>query len=176
MLIAAGGSNVYAQTGSPTAAWIQVGHGTGPARVSVRAASASGATVTIEIPGIQTELVDINGAQYTKLTIPGAVSTGFGVGKAEVPAVPVLLARPTGSAVTFRILSIQTETLHLARVFPMQPPLKSGEQAGPVVVDASFYASDVDYPSSRLSSPSLATWRDLDVVNVHFYPVVYTAS
>jgi|GEM_PF-607407 len=171
MLIAAGVSNAYAQAESATAAWIQVGKGAGPARASVRAASASGATVTIEIPGIQTELVDINGVQYTKLTIPGAVSTGFGVGKAEVPAVPVLLARPTGSAVTFRVLSIQTETLQVARVFPTQPPLKLGEQAGPVVVDNSFYSSDVEYPSSRLSSPSLATWRDLDVVNVHVYPV-----
>jgi hypothetical protein len=40
MLIAAGVSNAYAQTRSATAAWIQVGTGTGPARVSVVAASA----------------------------------------------------------------------------------------------------------------------------------------
>ena len=39
MLIAAGVSNAYAQTRSATAAWIQVGTGPGPARVSVGAAS-----------------------------------------------------------------------------------------------------------------------------------------
>jgi len=158
-------------TSIASAAWIQVGTGTGPARVSVVAASASGATVTIDIPGIQTESVAINGAQYLKLTIPGAVTAGLGVGKPDVPAIPVLLARPTGSTVTLRVLSIETETLHVARVFPMQPPLKLGEQAGPLTVDYSFYASDVEYPSGRLSSPRTATWRDLDVVNIHVYPV-----
>jgi hypothetical protein len=139
--------------------------------VSVVAASALGATVTVEVPGIEAESVAINGAQYLKLTIPGAVSAVLDVGKPEVPAVPVLLARPTGSTVTLTILSIKTETLDVARVYPMQRPLKYGEQAGPLTVDNSFYASDVEYPSGRLSSPRTATWRDLDVVNVHVYPV-----
>jgi hypothetical protein len=53
----------------------------------------------------------------------------------------------------------------------MQPSLKLGEQAGPLAFDSSFYASDVEYPSDRLSSPITATWRDLDVVNIHVYPV-----
>ena len=47
MLIAASVSNAYAQTKSPTAAWIQVGSGTGPAKVSVVASNALGATVTM---------------------------------------------------------------------------------------------------------------------------------
>ncbi len=158
-------------TSIASAEWIQVGKGTGPAKVSVGAASASGATVTVEIPGVQTESVAIDGVQYLKLTIPGAVSAVLDVGKPEVPAVPVLLARPTGSAVTLTILSIKTETLDVARVYPMQRPQKYGEQAEPLTVDNSFYASDVEYPSDRLSSPRTATWRDLDVVNVHVYPV-----
>ena len=159
-----------------SAAWLQVGNGTGPAKVSVTAASALGATVTVEVPGIQTESVAINGAQYLKLVMPGTVSAGLVVGKPEVPAVPVLLARPTGSSVTFRVLSMETETLQVARVFPMQPQLKLGEQAGPVAVNNAFYASDVEYPSSRLSTPRLATWRDLDVVNVQVYPVTVLPS
>ena len=158
-------------TSIASAAWIQVGKGTGPAKVSIGAASASGATVTVEIPGVQTESVAIDGVQYLKLTIPGAVSAVLDVGKPEVPAVPVLLARPTGSTVMLRILSIETETLDVARVYPMQRLQKYGEQAEPLTVDNSFYASDVEYPSDRLSSPRTATWRDLDVVNVHVYPV-----
>ncbi|MBN2564856.1 MAG: hypothetical protein JXB46_04015, partial [Candidatus Eisenbacteria bacterium] len=154
-----------------SAAWIQVGKGTGPAKVSIGAASASGATVTVEVPGVQTESVAINGVQYVKLAIPGAVSAVLDVGKPEVPAVPVLLARPTGSTVMLWILSIETETLDVARVYPMQRLQKYGEQAEPLTVDNAFYASDVEYPSSRLSSPRTATWRDLDVVNVHVYPV-----
>jgi hypothetical protein len=154
-----------------SAAWLQVGSGTGPAKVTVDAASALGATVTVEVPGIQADSVAIDGAQYLKLSIPGAVSAGLDVGKPEVPSVPVLLARPTGSTVTLRILSIKTDTLDVPRVCPLQRPQKYGEQAGPVTVDNSFYASDVEYPSDRLSSPYTATWRDLDVVNVHVYPV-----
>jgi hypothetical protein len=157
--------------GIASAAWLQVGTGAGPAKVTVDAASASGATVTVEVPGIEAESVAINGVQYVKLAIPGAVSAVLDVGKPEVPAVPVLLARPTGSTVSLRILSMQTETLHVANVFPMQPSLKLGEQAGPLAFDSSFYASDVEYPSDRLSSPITATWRDLDVVNIHVYPV-----
>ena len=158
-------------TSIASAAWLQVGAGTGPAKVTVDAASALGATVTVEVPGIQTESAAVNGTEYLKLTIPGAVSAGLEVGKPEVPAVPVLLARPTGSTVTLTILSIKTETLDVARVYPMQRPQKYGEQAGPLTVDNSFYASDVEYPTGRLSSPRTATWRDLDVVNVHVYPV-----
>jgi len=158
-------------TSIASAAWMQVGKGTGPAKVSIGAASASGATVTVEIPGVQTESVAIDGVEYVKLAIPGAVSAVLDVGKPEVPAVPVLLARPTGSAVTLTVLSIKTETLDVARVYPMQRPQNYGEQAEPLTVDNAFYASDVEYPTDRLSSPRTATWRDLDVVNVHVYPV-----
>src|SRR5512143_2002895 len=109
------------------AAWVQVGSGSGEARVSIVEQSSSGTTFVVDIPGVEVVPTDIDGVTYSRVAIPGAVAAGLEVGKPEVPSVPVLLARPTGSSPTLRILSMETKTLSIPRVYPQQPALRFGD-------------------------------------------------
>jgi len=152
--------------------WVQVGAGSGDARVSIVAQSGGGSTFVVDIPGVEVVPTDVNGVTYSTVTLPGAVTACLDVGKPEVPMVPVLLARPTGSIPTLRVVSMETKTLSVPRVYPLQPPLTLNETSGTFVADEGFYSKDAEYPSSSARIAHTATWRDLDVVNVQVFPVV----
>jgi hypothetical protein len=158
--------------GMASATWIQTGVGAGPAKTSIVEANEGGTTLVVDVPGINAESVAIDGIAYSRIVVPGAVSVPLDVGRPEVPGVPILLARPTGAKATVTVVSMETETLDISRVFPLQPPQRLGEEPSRMVVDTGFYLEDVEYPTSRISSPRAATWRDLDVVGLHVYPVV----
>jgi hypothetical protein len=106
------------------AAWVQVGTGSGEARVSIVEQSSSGTTFVVDIPGVELVPTDVDGVTYSRVTIPGGVAAPLEDGKPEVPMVPVLLARPTGSKPTLRIVSAETKTLSVPRVYPLQPALQ----------------------------------------------------
>jgi len=93
------------------AAWMQVGTGSGEARVSIVEQSSSGTTFVVDVAGIEVTSTNVDGVGYSRITLPGAVTACLDVGKPEVPMVPVLLARPTGSKPTLRIVSMETKTL-----------------------------------------------------------------
>jgi len=154
------------------ASWLQVGTGSGEAHVSIVEQSSSGTTFAVDIPGVEVVPTDVDGVTYSRVTIPGAVAAGLEVGRPEVPIVPVLLARPTGSNPALRILSMQTETLSIPRIYPLQPALRFGEAPGPIQIDGGFYSADVEYPPERAVVAHTATWHDLDVVNVQVFPLV----
>jgi len=140
--------------------------------VSIVEQSSSGTTFVVDIPGVEVAPTDVDGVTYSRVSIPGAVAATLEEGKPEVPMVPVLLARPTGSVPTLRVVSMETKTLSVARLYPLQPALTYSQTPGPFVVDGNFYSGDAEYPSSRAVVVHTATWHDLDVVNVQVYPVV----
>ncbi|OYD14403.1 hypothetical protein CH330_08750, partial [candidate division WOR-3 bacterium JGI_Cruoil_03_51_56] len=125
----------------------------------------------VTVPGVEITPVVVEGEQFSQLTLPGEVMAVLEEGKPQVPKVSVLLAIPTGAQVTARVVAKETKQLKVADVYPLQPPLTEDQEPGPLVVDRSFYARDVNYPGYDISVIGTAVWRDLDVANIQVYPV-----
>ncbi|UCG42626.1 MAG: hypothetical protein JSU73_12315 [candidate division WOR-3 bacterium] len=162
---------VLAAAGIGYAEWQPLGSGTGSARISVLKNNVSQTVFEVSIPGLDISPVTAEGNEYSKLSLPGDVFAVLEQGRPEVPKVSVLLAIPTGARVTARAEVLETRTLSVAKVYPLQPPLLDGDRPGPLVIDSDFYDQDISYPGFAAKVIETGVWRDLDVANLQVYPV-----
>ncbi len=162
---------LLAVSGSAYARWQPLGPGNGSARISILENTASQTVVEVSVPGLDISPVMAGGNEFSKLSLPGDVFAVLEQGRPEVPKVSVLLAIPSGAKVTARAEVLETRTLSVANVYPLQPPLLDGDEPGPLVIDSDFYAQDVSYPGYDTRVIETGVWRDLHVANLQVYPV-----
>lgn len=128
--------------------------------------------VELELPGIYSEPVSVQGENYQKIMIPvihaGVLSK---TGSPLLPVVSRLIAIPPLSGVRLNILTVDEQALAGFNVYPAQPP--QPEQGAPVsfTKDESRYATDEFYPEAWARIEEPAIWRDYRVVPLIVQPV-----
>ncbi len=153
------------------AEWYEAAGGSGDARVAILEQSAAGTTFEVTIPGFEAIPVATDSGQYQNLSIRGAAPANLGIGRPDVPALPVLLAIPKGAQVTVRVEEKAARTLKVGDVCPQQPTKTEGSDGRPFECDREFYKEDVSYPSSDYSEARIGEWRDLEVAHFQVYPL-----
>ena len=153
------------------AEWHEVAGGTGEVRVEILEQNASRTVFEVVVPGVEITTKEVDGEEFAVIELPGRRQATLEPGKPQVPLVPVLLARPYGAQVTVDVVAEQTTEIEVARPYPLQPRVTMSERQREFVIDREFYGRDGIYPPEDARLVHTATWRDLDVANIHVYPV-----
>ncbi|UCG42720.1 MAG: hypothetical protein JSU73_12805, partial [candidate division WOR-3 bacterium] len=151
--------------------WLSTGGQQGGPKVSIFEQNTWRTVLDVTVPGLEAVQVATDQGEYTKLELPGEVFAVLEEGRPQVPKVSILLAIPTGARVQARAEVLQTRTLKVANVYPLQPPLLECQDPGPLKLDRAFYSEDVTYPSQDIAVIETGVWRDFDVANLQLYPV-----
>ncbi len=152
-------------------AWLSTGGQSGSAGIAVVEQSSRGTVLDVTVPGLEAVLVSTDQGEYTRLELPGEVFAVLEEGRPQVPKVSILLAIPAGASVQARAEVLETRTLKVSNVYPLQPPLLDGQDPGPLKLDRAFYAQDVSFPAEDIAVIETGVWRDFDVANLQLYPV-----
>jgi hypothetical protein len=86
------------------AEWIDFGTGVSEAKTTILEQSSSHTTFEVKVPGLDVTPTWVSGREFVRLHIPGAGAAGLEVGKPELPVIPLLLARKSGTLYYFRLL------------------------------------------------------------------------
>ena len=129
--------------------------------------SAAGLRLEYALSRLDAEKIDIDGAPYSRLDIPGASLQGE-TGRPALPVLGALLAVPEGLGVSVRVIEMETRELAVGRVMPALPV--EGEAP---VVDEAAYAKDLSKmsPGAEIAAPGVM--RDLRVAPLTVRPVAY---
>jgi len=142
----------------------------GTPTVNLLAKKAGGMTLSLEIPSIDFQDVDLDGRTFKSLELPAGGHLGAD-GQAELPTVTRLVALPAGSGVEVRLLEKNLVSLGTMTIAPSQG-IQDLNKAGPVRFDQALYASaPVTVPSVKVGEPALM--HGVRVVPVTFSPVAY---
>ncbi|MGB2823452.1 MAG: C25 family cysteine peptidase, partial [Phycisphaerae bacterium] len=127
------------------------------ADVEIVSSSPEGLTGRITIPGAWLEPVKLDGAQFTRLALPGCGWTDV-IGSPELPVIRQLLAVPDGADVTAEIVG-QPELVSMADVgihqpvAPLQSPvakLAGALEAATFSLDQAAYTADSFAPEANV--------------------------
>jgi len=139
----------------------------------VRITRQSKRSTTIEFTAgpVSVDQVRLGGQAFQAVTVDGCNSGSSDLGKPQVPMAQLTLAVPNGATVSVRVLEVESETLDVPNVAPLQPET-SGEKSGqPVALDEESCRRDELYPNRIVDVAHPAVWRDLQVATVRVCPV-----
>ena len=133
------------------AEWHEVAGGTGDAQVRILEQSNTGTTFEVVVPGVEITAKEVDGEEFSVVTLPGGHTAYLEDGKPQVPMVPVLLAIPTGAQVSLQVAAKEIERLRVANIYPLQPSVPISQEPGPFVIDREFYVQEGVYPGEDAS-------------------------
>jgi hypothetical protein len=128
--------------------------------------------VELELPGIYSQNVVVEGATYQQVFVP-ATHSGLltKTGSPQLPLVSRLIAIPPLTDVRLNVLEVEEQTLAGFNVYPAQPPQPEGEPAAPFTKDEVRYRTDAFYPEAWARVEDPAIWRDYRVAPLVLQPV-----
>lgn len=130
--------------------------------------------ISIVVHSMVVEDTIVNGTTYQKISLPEYEhSTTPEIGKPELPAIRKLVAIPPQSGVGLDIISGNDTILSGYTVYPHQPPKTDSGPIPPFTIDTAFYATNVFYPENLGEIGTPGIMRDLRVINVTTYPMVF---
>ncbi len=135
--------------------------------VRLLASSEAGITLELELPCLERQEIEMEGASYQLLSVPGGRFEGE-PGQAALPVLTRLVAIPARAAVQVRVTDRVEETFSGFHLLPQQPDEDEGFQK-----DAAYYSRGGLGNTAPVSVGEPALIRNLRVVPVTFRPVQY---
>ncbi|HRX51543.1 MAG TPA: C25 family cysteine peptidase [Candidatus Krumholzibacteria bacterium] len=162
--------------GTAGAAWVDQGSAT-PTKPLITAADRGDAVVLhLEIPGYDLSSVDIDGASYSKVMLPGHAPL-MDRGYPELPFVAASVAIPGTGAPEARLLNAVWDEVDVAPVRPSKGHFsRDVDPASVSTVFADLYAKGGVFPQGSVSVAEPFIVRDLRGVSVHVHAFRYDAD
>ncbi len=155
-------------------AWLGTGVEAEPT-VRVVSNTSIGTVLEVELPGVTVEPVEVDGATYHVINIPGDVMAALEIGKPQVPKLSYLLGIPDDAGVQVSVSVLESRVFDNINCHPYQTPATEGSNH-PFVIDRDFYQKDAFYPEFDAQVMGTGQWRELPVANVQVYPVRYNPA
>lgn len=142
-------------------------------RVSVRQDERQ-AVVKIEVPGVWSQLVSVQGQSFTRLQVPGA-GRWSELGKPQTPAIVRLLAIPANASFSWEVAIEGLLTEAAPAIEPVQRPLPDSGRATSqeFMFDSELYESQKSFPERQVLIEGPFCLRDVLFLRVIVMPVAY---
>ena len=144
-----------------------------PPDVQVVESDENQTVIRIKISGMWSEEVYEGKIQFQSLYLPNFKTTGE-VGKAAMPVIRELLGIISDAEKTSVVqVSIKDSLMFDGiNVFPYLKPVQE-ESETKFVIDSSFYAEDIFYPTELGQSGPIGEWGDLRIANIEINPIKF---
>lgn len=145
-------------------------------RVDLLHESASGAAISVDLPGFEIIEQDVDGTRYQEIQVPELATTSE-VGRPQIPYILVKVALPDASGVHIRSIDVGYERIPGSyRVIPVPEPTTDVSAKVRYGSNPGVYQMDVWYPAKSAELDSPAILRDARFVNLRIYPIRYNPA
>ncbi len=168
LLVAA--TTALAATGPATSIALVPGAAAGSPSVAVAATKANGLTLVLELPSVDVADQELAGRTFRSLDIADGGHRGL-PGQPALPTITRLVALPSGSGVTARLVDHELATVGTFALAPVEPVVEADKASTPTF-DATWYAAAAaSEPEVLVGEPALMHGQR--VVPITFSPVAH---
>jgi len=139
--------------------------------LKVKTTSEKSMEVTFELKNYKVTATTIDGSEYSKLNMVGALLSDE-IGKPALPFVTILLGLPVSGGFEVTIRNIETETKNIPFVEPVQTIPLGHTKSNNFMMDK-CYGKDSYYPEVIYAYKEVGFLRDHRIGSVLFYPFRY---
>ncbi|MFC1890362.1 C25 family peptidase propeptide domain-containing protein, partial [Thermodesulfobacteriota bacterium] len=146
------------------------------ARIDLLHENASGASISVDLPGFEIVEQDVEGTRYQEISVPGLATTSE-VGRPQIPYILVKVALPDIDGVRVRSIDVDYERISGSyHVIPVPEPTTDLSAKVLYSRNTSVYQMDVWYPAKSAELDRPAILRDARFVNLRIYPIRFNPA